>query len=97
MTSVVVCRVFGVYRDIQVFKFLDSIRYALAEGMLPFGAIVVCYSDPVRDKSFQSKLIVTGVMLVLGVMHAALILVDLWRYYDLWLNPGHQIILQVRF
>ena len=63
--------------------------------MLPYGAIVLAFSDPLRDKSFRSKAIVTGLMIVLGVFYAAITVADVWRYFSLWEYPGHQIILQV--
>ena len=64
--------------------------------MLPYAAIVLSFSDPLKDKSFRSKAVVTGCMVVLGAVWAALSVTDVWRYFDLWEFPGHQIILQVR-
>lgn len=70
--------------SVLVFKFLNGMLYALAEAVTPFGAIVLSYSDPIRDKSFCSKAVVTGTMIILGQIYAALALTDAARYYDLW-------------
>lgn len=81
---------------ILILKFANGLLVALASAMLPYGAIVLSFSDPLRDKSFRSKAVVTGFMIVLGEIFTALSLADAWRYFSLWDFKGHQIILQVR-
>jgi hypothetical protein len=90
------CRYTGLQSsNVLILRFLYGLNFALSQAMFPFGAVVVSYSDPVRDKSFQSKMIVTGIMLGLGVAYAGIVMADTWRYFRLWDFPGQQIVLQV--
>lgn len=63
--------------------------------MVPYGAITLSFSHPLKDKSYRSKAIVTGIMIMLYMLYAALSLTDVWRYYSVWEFKGQQIVLQV--
>jgi hypothetical protein len=92
------CRYTGLQSsNLLILKFLYGLNFAISQAMFPFGAVVVSYSDPVRDKSFRSKMIVTGLMLGLGVAYTGVVMADTWRYFHLWDFPGQQIVLQVCF
>jgi hypothetical protein len=91
----IACRYTSLGSEVLFFRFLDGLAFALTQAMFPFGAIVLSFSDPVRDKSFRSKIVVTGVMLALGAAHTGFVVADTWRYFELWDFPGQQIVLQV--
>lgn len=86
----------GAAGDIVLVKFVVKIAYAMATSVTPFGALLLNFSDVLRDPSFRSKAVLVGTMIVCGSAFSAMSLVDAWRYYELWECKGHQIVLQAR-
>jgi hypothetical protein len=58
---------------------------------------VLNFSDHLRDPSFHSKAIVSGILILFTIALCVSGLLDSWRYYHLWKYRSHQITLQVRF
>lgn len=75
--------------------FVTSMWRAVVYAVTVFGAIPLVFSDPLRDRSFRSKAIVAGVLIVATNIVAIMLLTDLGRYYRLWPHKAPQIALQV--
>lgn len=77
-------------------RFLTSMWQATVFAVIVFGALPLAFSDPLRDRSFRSKAIVSGVLIVSTNVVVAMLLFDIGRYYRLWPHKAAQVALQVR-
>lgn len=79
-------------------SFALSLLWAAGASIGTYGAIVLTFSDPLRDPSFRSKAITCGVVLFCALLHVVLALVDTWRYLHLWdkNSRSFQFTLQAR-
>ena len=62
--------------SIPALQFLAGMIYSISAAMLPYGAIVLSFSDPLRDKSFRSKVVVAGCVIERCAIYATLTLID---------------------
>ena len=99
--SMLACRGVGIEHwgtvgGIVLVQFAVKLFYSMATSVTPFGALLLNFSDVLRDPSFRAKAAVAGTMIICGGVYSFCSIIDSWRYYDLWLCKGHQIVLQVR-
>ena len=77
-------------------RFLLSMVTSFVYAVAAFGVVPVVFSDAVNDVSFRSKASLAGILLVATNGVAVCVLLDMYRYYDLWPHKAAQIVLQVR-
>eukprot|EP00892_Ulva_mutabilis_P009432 jgi/Ulvmu1/6861/UM031_0066.1 len=80
---------------IPAVRFLLSLVTSFVYAVAAFGVVPVVFSDAVRDPSFRSKATLAGVLLVATNGVAVCVLLDMYRYYDLWPHKAPQIVLQI--
>lgn len=78
-------------------RFLFLLFWAAGSSITTFGAIVLTFSDPLRDPSFSSKAATCGVVLLCGLVHTVMGVLDTVDYAHLWSNDSKsfQFALQV--
>jgi hypothetical protein len=75
---------------------MGGVLAALGNTIVAFGAIVLVFSDPEKDKSFRSKAVLAGVLIFFSDVTAVCMNVDIWRHYTSWDFRAKGAIISVR-
>eukprot|EP00892_Ulva_mutabilis_P002674 jgi/Ulvmu1/12407/UM009_0056.1 len=82
-------------KDVPAIEFVSSLITSFVYAVAAFGVVPVVFSDAVRDPSFRSKAMLGGVLLVSTNIVAVCVMLDKYRYYDLWPHKAPQVVLQL--